>query len=836
MLAKIEGVNYTAIIGESAKIDVKQAVNYIKSGQAEISETVGDIIGEFNDNAVEKTNTFNQNAIDKTAEFDLNASNKTGDFNTNATNKTTNYNDNATSKTGAFDSNAVDKTNDFNLNASNKTTAFNENYTEKKALIDAEVSKSKTWAEGTDEEVTPLGGTHSAKGWAEIAEDAMSDVVKTSGNQKITGQKAFDTDNSLVVMNQSLVKGTNPSTKEYMNISFMAKDGVNYRNRYGVIESNVDTNGDVKTLLGAYKNLNPSSEQQIAELSVVYPSTGDPYTEAPTPTEDTTTSKQIDTVGARNTKLGNYVELSGNNTFTGDNTFKKEIDGYLASYSAYNAGSTSDTYLNPYKKLCDCVLTGANISRVIPFVYSRTQSTDINGGTYLGRISLRTTSTAGDTAVSSTGVVLTNTPDYINNRNIIFYVLYKNNTPSSDSVTFEVWVYVKGTYTGVSVIPLKIGTGGTNYNTSGVTWYNNTVKAAELPSGYEVINQNLVSNYIDTPAASDDSKKAANTEFVHDAIALDAVTLSGNQSIDGVKTFTSAVTYKGSAGLTYNSIHSSAVKGTTPTSNVNSTFSFLDSTFSGSYNATISRTQYGYDTSGNTFAKLQAFKPTSASTQTGTIAVYYPSTGDPYTEAPTPATSDNSTKIATTGYVKAQDYATNSTLCSSPYLVLYGTSTSEAADTAKIVEISSSYATTPTISAGQLLIVKPTITSTVADSTITVQKSSTTLLEAKTMRYNNANITTSTDSIVWTANVPSIFVYDGSYWQFLGHGLDNNTTYSTMSVSEGTTGTATNNRVMRADYLKQIIEGRLTTGISGYDATKTQTLKNVNGTLTWVND
>lgn len=202
MLAKIEGVNYTAIIGESAKIDVKQAINYIKSGQAEISETVGDIIGEFNDNAVEKTNTFNQNAIDKTAEFDLNASNKTGAFNTNATNKTTNYNDNATSKTGVFDSNAVDKTTDFNNNASNKTTDFNNNYLEKKALIDAEVAKSKTWAEGTDGEVTPLGGTHSAKVWAEIAEAAASGVQNPANrdlsNLTTAGQMIIDSQNSTI--------------------------------------------------------------------------------------------------------------------------------------------------------------------------------------------------------------------------------------------------------------------------------------------------------------------------------------------------------------------------------------------------------------------------------------------------------------------------------------------------------------------------------------------------------------------------------------------------------------------------------------------------------------
>lgn len=40
-----------------------------------------------------------------------------------------------------------------------------------------------------------------------------------------------------------------------------------------------------------------------------------------TPTEDTTSSRQIDTVGARNTKLQGYASLSANNTFTGNTTF-----------------------------------------------------------------------------------------------------------------------------------------------------------------------------------------------------------------------------------------------------------------------------------------------------------------------------------------------------------------------------------------------------------------------------------------------------------------------------------------------------------------------------------
>ena len=77
----------------------------------------------------------------------------------------------------------------------------------------------------------------------------------------------------------------------------------------------------------------------------------------------------------------------------------------------------------------------------------------------------------------------------------------------------------------------------------------------------------------------------------------------------------------------------------------------------------------------------------------------------------------------------------------------------------------------------QVVIVKPTITSTVADSTLKVNN-----FTAYPMLYNGAAITTSTDSIVWAANVPSMFILDDvswtKYWRFLWHWLDSNTTYS----------------------------------------------------------
>lgn len=127
----------------------------------------------------------------------------------------------------------------------------------------------------------------------------------------------------------------------------------------------------------------------------------------------------------------------------------------------------------------------------------------------------------------------------------------------------------------------------------------------------------------------------------------------------------------------------------------------------------------------------------------------------------------------------------------------FGTSSTAAATVQKEVSIPS----IKVLNAGQIIVVKPTVTSTVANSTLKLNS-----FDAYPMSYNNAAITTSTDSIVWSASYPSIWLFDGNYWVFLAHGVDSNTTYSAMSVSEGTTGTATSARTMRADYLKQIIE------------------------------
>lgn len=173
-------------VGESARIDVGQAINYIKSGETEIEQAVIAGKNAFNANATAKTNAFNQNATDKTTAFNNNAIAKTGDFDTNATNKTNTFNQNAT-----------DKTTEFNNNASSKTTDFNDNYTAKKALIDAQVvvaegaaTTAKQYAIGDPSE--PTG--NSAKYWAEQAASELSGL--TSRVTTIEGKIPSDASSS----------------------------------------------------------------------------------------------------------------------------------------------------------------------------------------------------------------------------------------------------------------------------------------------------------------------------------------------------------------------------------------------------------------------------------------------------------------------------------------------------------------------------------------------------------------------------------------------------------------------------------------------------------------
>ena len=133
-----------------------------------------------------------------------------------------------------------------------------------------------------------------------------------------------------------------------------------------------------------------------------------------------------------------------------------------------------------------------------------------------------------------------------------------------------------------------------------------------------------------------------------------------------------------------------------------------------------------------------------------------------------------------------------------------GTCNTAAGMAAKTVTVSSDQ--NFALKAGVIVAVKFTNSNTASNCTLEVNSTS-----AKTIYYNGAVYTGSSTWVCGGANQYVYYIYDGTYWVWLGMSLESNTTYSTMSVSEGTTGTATNARTMRADYLKQIIDYHIRT-------------------------
>ena len=129
----------------------------------------------------------------------------------------------------------------------------------------------------------------------------------------------------------------------------------------------------------------------------------------------------------------------------------------------------------------------------------------------------------------------------------------------------------------------------------------------------------------------------------------------------------------------------------------------------------------------------------------------------------------------------------------------YGEGVGSAATALKTVSIPSIPSTTGTNPpTGLMIIVKP-VTATNSSSTMQIKLND---FDAASVNYRGS--TSSLPTVIWTQYALSAFVFDGTYWRYMG---DGNTTYSTMTISEGRTGTSENVRSMTAKNLKAIIHG-----------------------------
>ena len=145
--------------------------------------------------------------------------------------------------------------------------------------------------------------------------------------------------------------------------------------------------------------------------------------------------------------------------------------------------------------------------------------------------------------------------------------------------------------------------------------------------------------------------KAADSSVVHK---------TGDETVAGVKTFTGNIVVDKSNPRLFLQ-NADIAKGTSPAENAKfTTIAFTDSEGYSVENRVGFLESY-IDTNGTACTQIAAYKNEADSTDYGAFGIKYDADGtSAYTFAPTPATSDNSTKIATTAFVKAQGYITSS--------------------------------------------------------------------------------------------------------------------------------------------------------------------------------
>jgi len=365
-------------IGESARIDVGTAVNYIKSGAAEIEAAVQE----------------------GTAAFDLHANEKRADFNENASNKTETFNTNASDKTAAY-----------NQNAATQTTAFNENAAIKQAAVDA--SADAAAASATTAQQYAIGqpsepSGYSAKYWAEQTAQSLSGLqsdvadiqavipASATASNKLTDKSYVDTE--LTAKQNMLISGTNIKTINGQSVlgggNLNITAATSWGNITGTLSAQTDLQNALNTKQDVINDLSTirsgaalgATAVQPADLATV--ATSGSYNDLsnkptipaaqvnsdwnassgvaqilnkpsiPTDTADLTNGAGYITSSA----LANYVDKSTNQTIGGVKTFSSTISG---SINGNAATVTNGVYTDTNQ-----TISGQKTFTAVPIVYT----------------------------------------------------------------------------------------------------------------------------------------------------------------------------------------------------------------------------------------------------------------------------------------------------------------------------------------------------------------------------------------------------------------------------------------------------------------------------------
>ena len=163
---------------------------------------------------------------------------------------------------------------------------------------------------------------------------------------------------------------------------------------------------------------------------------------------------------------------------------------------------------------------------------------------------------------------------------------------------------------------------------------------------------NIIS--ISSDIDSDSVVTAASSKAVKDAYeSLDSkvVHISGNETVNGLKIFTSSLLVSGASSTAINVGNSSYAKGDLPTANVYHQLNFVDITGTNTVNTRFGNVEMHLAPDGLAKIQLRAYKNIAGVSTNAMVEVVYPASGNPYATAPNPDTSSNTNHIATTKWV-----------------------------------------------------------------------------------------------------------------------------------------------------------------------------------------
>lgn len=192
-------------------------------------------------------------------------------------------------------------------------------------------NNSKIWAEGEDSQVQALGGTHSAKGWANLVNDSV--LVHKTGNETIAGEKTF-TGNIIINKDTPIISAI--SNKNLITSNGMLLQ-INGKDNQGKLYSYIDLyrRGESKASEAHMYVLNAGGKS--AEIAIVINDDGTVATSAPTPVIGSN-SQSIATTAFVNNFIANLSSTLGSGYVY--------VGNLLIQWGTWNEGTT--TFPKPF--------------------------------------------------------------------------------------------------------------------------------------------------------------------------------------------------------------------------------------------------------------------------------------------------------------------------------------------------------------------------------------------------------------------------------------------------------------------------------------------------------